>query len=176
MIIPGTSATSPDDGATSCTLSHAQLCHLSQSHPPSGHLHIFTLKHLYRIHPQLEINMIIILGSRCGDSDLTLGLTGSTVWEPGNPRKCSSATSSFEHSPPQPSSSSPAAPPPHQVLLSKLAALSQRNACLLSVAIFCQVPFPHLQSTMLHSSLLTAKLLNTMFSKAGVPIAAGIAI
>ena len=29
---------------------------------------------------------------------------------------------------------------------------------------------------MLDSSLLTAKLLNTMFSKAGVPIAAGIAI
>ena len=75
--------------------------------------------------------------------------------KPGNPRKCSSATSSFEHSPPQPLSTSP---PPHPVLLSKLVALSQQKGRLLSVAIFCQVPFSHLQSTMLHSSLLSCQI------------------
>ena len=39
------------------------------------------------IAPKLFVLLLIIMNSRCGDSDLTLGLTGSTVWEAWQPEK-----------------------------------------------------------------------------------------
>ena len=116
---------------------------------------------------RLFITILIIQKRRCGDSDLTPGLTGSSVG--------SLATRESAPQPPPASSILLLNPLPLLLLIQPffqnlLLFLSKTSAC-------CQSPsFPHLQSIMLHFSLLTAKLLNTMFSKAGVPIAAGIAI
>ena len=108
---------------------------------------------------RLFITILIIQKRRCGDSDLTPGLTGSSVG--------SLATRESAPQPPPPSSILLLNPlplflllllPSHPALLSKLVAHSQQKARLLSVAIFCQVPFPHLQSTMLHSSLLSCQI------------------
>ena len=115
----------------------------------------------FQIH-RLFITILIIQKRRCGDSDLTPGLTGSSVG--------SLATRESAPQPPPASSILLLNPLPlllllllliqsfFQNLLLKLVALSQQKGRLLSVAIFCQVPFPHLQSTMLHSSLLSCQI------------------